>query len=41
MDFSLLQTDENFRLENYFDAITAEFPAFATESGTTQSFYRE
>ena len=25
MDFSLLQADENFRLENYFDAITSEF----------------
>ena len=25
MDFSLLQEDDSFRLENYFDAITAEF----------------
>jgi len=27
MDFSLLQPDENFRLENYFDTITSEFKA--------------
>ena len=25
MDFSLLKTDENFRLENYFDSVIAEF----------------
>ena len=27
MDFSLLQADESFRLENYFDAIISEFQA--------------
>ena len=31
MDFSLLQADENFRLENYFDAIIAEFQAMGRE----------
>jgi len=31
MDFSLLQSDENFHLENYFDAITAEFQAAGRE----------
>ena len=31
MDFSLLQTDENFALENYFDAIIAEFKALGKE----------
>jgi predicted nucleotidyltransferase component of viral defense system len=31
MDFSLLQADENFRLENYFDAITADFRAVGRE----------
>ena len=31
MDFSLLQTDKNFSLENYFDAIIAEFKALGRE----------
>ncbi|KAA6343733.1 hypothetical protein EZS27_008611 [termite gut metagenome] len=31
MDFSLLQADESFRLENYFDAITAEFQLLGRE----------
>ncbi|MDR2706538.1 MAG: nucleotidyl transferase AbiEii/AbiGii toxin family protein [Planctomycetaceae bacterium] len=31
MDFSLLRTDENFRLENYFDAIKSEFQAVGRE----------
>jgi predicted nucleotidyltransferase component of viral defense system len=31
MDFSLLQANESFRLENYFDAITAEFQSFGRE----------
>jgi predicted nucleotidyltransferase component of viral defense system len=31
MDFSLLQTGENFSLENYFDAIIAEFKAVGRE----------
>ena len=31
MDFSLLQTDENFELENYFEAIIAEFKALGKE----------
>jgi len=31
MDFSLLQADENFKLENYFDAIIAEFQALGKE----------
>jgi predicted nucleotidyltransferase component of viral defense system len=31
MDFSLLQPDENFRLENYFDAIIAEFQSLGRE----------
>jgi len=31
MDFSLLQTDENFALENYFEAIIAEFKALGKE----------
>ncbi|KAA6334700.1 hypothetical protein EZS27_017000 [termite gut metagenome] len=31
MDFSLLQTDESFRLETYFDAIIAEFQSLGRE----------
>ena len=31
MDFSLLQADENFALENYFEAIIAEFKALGKE----------
>jgi predicted nucleotidyltransferase component of viral defense system len=31
MDFSLLQADENFALESYFDAIIAEFKALGKE----------
>jgi len=31
MDFSLLQADEKFKLENYFDALTAEFKAAGRE----------
>ena len=31
MDFSLLQSDENFKLENYFDSIIAEFKALGKE----------
>ena len=36
MDFSLLQADENFRLENYFDAVTAEFRAIGREVTITK-----
>jgi predicted nucleotidyltransferase component of viral defense system len=31
MDFSLLQADENFKLENYFDAIISEFQSLGRE----------
>ena len=31
MDFSLLQTDKNFKLENYFDNIISEFKALGRE----------
>jgi hypothetical protein len=31
MDFSLLQADENFALENFFEAIIAEFKALGKE----------
>ncbi|MDR3238061.1 MAG: nucleotidyl transferase AbiEii/AbiGii toxin family protein [Spirochaetia bacterium] len=31
MDFSLLQADENFKLENYFDAIKTEFQSLGRE----------
>ena len=31
MDFSLLQADENFALENYFEPIIAEFKAFGKD----------
>jgi predicted nucleotidyltransferase component of viral defense system len=31
IDFSLLQPDENFKLENYFDSIIAEFKALGRE----------
>jgi predicted nucleotidyltransferase component of viral defense system len=36
MDFSLLQADDSFRLENYFDAITAEFRAAGREITITR-----
>jgi predicted nucleotidyltransferase component of viral defense system len=36
MDFSLLQAGENFHLENYFDAITAEFRAVGREITITR-----
>ncbi|MDR2058481.1 MAG: nucleotidyl transferase AbiEii/AbiGii toxin family protein [Dysgonamonadaceae bacterium] len=36
MDFSLLQPDENFRLENYFDAIIAEFKVLGREVNITK-----
>jgi predicted nucleotidyltransferase component of viral defense system len=36
MDFSLLQPDKNFRLENYFDAITAEFHSLGREISITR-----
>jgi predicted nucleotidyltransferase component of viral defense system len=36
MDFSLLQADENFRLENYFDAIIAEFQSLGREITITR-----
>jgi len=36
MDFSLLQADETFRLENYFDAITAEFQSVGREITITR-----
>jgi predicted nucleotidyltransferase component of viral defense system len=36
MDFSLLRADENFRLENYFDAIIAEFKATGREVSITR-----
>lgn len=36
MDFSLLQPDENFRLEDYFDAITAEFQSLGREISITR-----
>jgi predicted nucleotidyltransferase component of viral defense system len=36
MDFSLLQADENFRLENYFDSIIAEFKALGREVSITK-----
>jgi predicted nucleotidyltransferase component of viral defense system len=36
MDFSLLQPDESFRLENYFDAITAEFQSLGREISITR-----
>ncbi|GHU91391.1 hypothetical protein FACS1894155_10990 [Bacteroidia bacterium] len=36
MDFSLLQPDENFRLENYFDAIIAEFQSLGREITITR-----
>ena len=36
MDFSLLQADENFCLENYFDAITVEFRAVGREITITK-----
>jgi predicted nucleotidyltransferase component of viral defense system len=36
MDFSLLQANENFRLENYFDAIIAEFKAIGREITITR-----
>jgi predicted nucleotidyltransferase component of viral defense system len=36
MDFSLLQPDENFKLENYFDSIIAEFKALGREVSITK-----
>jgi len=36
MDFSLLQPDENFKLENYFDNIIAEFKALGREVTVTK-----
>jgi predicted nucleotidyltransferase component of viral defense system len=36
MDFSLLQADDNFRLENYFDAIIAEFKSVGREITITR-----
>jgi predicted nucleotidyltransferase component of viral defense system len=36
MDFSLLQTDDSFCLENYFDAITSEFRTFGREITITR-----
>jgi hypothetical protein len=36
MNFSLLQADGNFRLENYFDAIIAEFKAIGREITITR-----
>ena len=36
MDFSLLQADENFRLENYFDAIVSEFKAIGRDITITK-----
>ncbi|MDR1591343.1 MAG: nucleotidyl transferase AbiEii/AbiGii toxin family protein [Prevotellaceae bacterium] len=36
MDFSLLQADESFHLENYFDAIIAEFKAIGREITITR-----
>ena len=52
MDFSLLQADENFALENYFEAIIAEFKALGkevvinkkaktTERNVTSAFLKE
>jgi predicted nucleotidyltransferase component of viral defense system len=36
MDFSLLQADEDFRLENYFDAIIVEFQSLGREVTITR-----
>ncbi|MDR1883215.1 MAG: nucleotidyl transferase AbiEii/AbiGii toxin family protein [Prevotella sp.] len=36
LDFSLLQADESFRLENYFDAIKAEFQSLGQEITITR-----
>lgn len=36
MDFSLLKPDENFKLENYFDNIIAEFKALGREVSITK-----
>jgi len=36
MDFSLLQADENFTLENYFDAIISEFQAIGRDITITK-----
>ena len=36
MDFSLLQADKNFALENYFDAIIAEFRSLGREVAITR-----
>lgn len=36
MDFSLLQPNENFQLENYFDSVIAEFKALGREVSITK-----
>jgi predicted nucleotidyltransferase component of viral defense system len=36
MDFSLMEKDENFTIENYFDAIRSEFKAFGREVSITK-----
>ncbi|MDR0733274.1 MAG: nucleotidyl transferase AbiEii/AbiGii toxin family protein [Dysgonamonadaceae bacterium] len=36
MDFSLLQPDENFKLENYFDSIITEFKALGRDVSITK-----
>ena len=36
MDFSLLQADENFRLENYFDTIVSEFKVMGRDIKITK-----
>jgi hypothetical protein len=36
MDFSLLQADENFKLDNYFDALITEFKAVGSEITITK-----
>ena len=36
MDFSLMEKDENFTIENYFDTIRSEFKAFGREVSITR-----
>jgi predicted nucleotidyltransferase component of viral defense system len=36
MDFSLMEKDENFTIENYFDTIRSEFEAFGREVSITK-----
>lgn len=36
MDFSLMEKDENFTIENYFDTIRSEFKAFGREVNITR-----